>query len=516
MSENFSETDVLIRADEEFRKLPNVLNVRMGYEFKNGWITNTRALVVTVAQPEAAAISPVFMGYPVQVSGPDFDDLLAATTGFTPEAARVTSIRYVPPTDVELETVTAHMKVIAHVSPEKGWSNLHSFLEKTENTLTVGMFDFGAPHIQLAIEALADKSSFEKMVLAIQGGSSTGEGTKENDLSDKDMIAELSMNMGEKFENAWVKIGRVNGWVASSYHIKVAVRDSNSIWLSSGNWQSSNQPDIEELGNPSQRFLLNTYNREWNIILGHGGIAKVYEAFILNDYEHNREDFVPESAREELFFLIPEEDVFIPEAARVMKQFEEFSAEREFTVTPVLSPDNYFEEVLQLVKSAKQELLIQNQTFNAPGESHDKLRELMQAVLQKQEEGVNVKVIFRNFIPAVARKNIEALMDMGFDASFIKLHSKCHTKGIIVDGETVMIGSHNWSNDGVSVNRDASLIFYDKELAQYFRSVFFHDWDHLARHDIGNDRMDIEMRSGRQPAPPGKIKISLAEVKAML
>ena len=34
---------------------------------------------------------------------------------------------------------------------------------------------------------------------------------------------------------AWVE-----GWVASSYHIKVAVRDDEAAWLSSGNWQSSN------------------------------------------------------------------------------------------------------------------------------------------------------------------------------------------------------------------------------------------------------------------------------------
>ena len=35
-----------------------------------------------------------------------------------------------------------------------------------------------------------------------------------------------------------------NGLLASAYHIKVAVRDGAAIWLSSGNWQSSNQPDV--------------------------------------------------------------------------------------------------------------------------------------------------------------------------------------------------------------------------------------------------------------------------------
>ena len=40
---------------------------------------------------------------------------------------------------------------------------------------------------------------------------------------------------------------------ASAYHIKVAVRDRKSFWLSSGNWQSSNQPDIDFLDRRRRR-----------------------------------------------------------------------------------------------------------------------------------------------------------------------------------------------------------------------------------------------------------------------
>jgi hypothetical protein len=40
----------------------------------------------------------------------------------------------------------------------------------------------------------------------------------------------------------------------------------------------------------------------------------------------------------------------------------------------------------------------------------------------------------------------------------------------------VVLGSQHWSNDGVSINRDASLLFEDPPLAEYFRRVFEHDW----------------------------------------
>ena len=51
-----------------------------------------------------------------------------------------------------------------------------------------------------------------------------------------------------------------------------------------------------------------------------------------------------------------------------------------------------------------------------------------------------------------------------------------HTKGMIVDGRWLMLGSQNWSKPGVTLNRDASLIFDDEELAGYFTEAFEIDW----------------------------------------
>ena len=93
-----------------------------------------------------------------------------------------------------------------------------------------------------------------------------------DDLTDEDTIDELKQALGQKFESAWVKIGSVNGWVAASYHIKVAVRDEKAFWLSSGNWQSSNQPDADPLNEqPQKREYLTKYNREWHAVVEHEG-----------------------------------------------------------------------------------------------------------------------------------------------------------------------------------------------------------------------------------------------------
>jgi hypothetical protein len=415
------------------------------------------------------------------------------------------------------------MRVIAHVSPDAGWSQLSAFLDATNRRLVVGMYDFGAPHIADAVEAAGEKASFNKLTLVMQRGESVGEGTKADDLTDDQVVEQLGGALGGKFENAWVKIGRVNGWVASSYHIKVAVRDQKAFWLSSGNWQSSNQPQGAPLGEePPRRMWLDKYNREWHAVVENSGLAKLFEAYLLHDFQNNLGADEVESLGVESLdlpdLLIPEK-FFMPSAAERTGQFQyfqPFDENRAFIVTPLLTPDNYHDETLKLVESAEEELLIQNQTFNAPKQDQARLRELIDAVIAKQQAGVRVRIIFRILFPAKARQVIEELKDYGFDVDSLKVQKNCHTKGIVVDRKKVLLGSQNWSGDGVSVNRDASLLFEDAPLAKYFANIFEHDWNNIARQNIGPERLPIEWVAADEKTPAGIVRLKWKDYLEML
>jgi len=160
--------------------------------------------------------------------------------------------------------------------------------------------------------------------------------------------------------------------------------------------------------------------------------------------------------------------------------------------------------------------LIQNQSFNAPKPNHAQLKELLDAVLAKQRAGVDVKIIFRVLFAPDARENLEKLQEFGFDDGSIKVQKNCHTKGIIVDRKRVMLGSQNWSNDGVSVNRDASLIFEDVPLAKYFGNIFDHDWKNLAKQNIGSEMMAIEPIGPHEATPAGMIRLSWKDYMEMM
>jgi hypothetical protein len=78
---------------------------------------------------------------------------------------------------------------------------------------------------------------------------------------------------------------KVATWIfPSAYHIKVAVRDSTSFWLSSGNWNTSNQPDIDPLKDPvAAAPIARKSDRDWHVIVDHKGLAELYEKYLLND-----------------------------------------------------------------------------------------------------------------------------------------------------------------------------------------------------------------------------------------
>jgi V8-like Glu-specific endopeptidase len=536
--QTISDPDAIVEAaKQEIGSRTDVLDVRLGYVFRNGWITKDRAIVVTVRQKlspaklqtaNIAALPEMFRGLPVEVTNPSIEDLIQVAYGagvreaFFPSLATLPEeITYVSPTGVALEPVTETLHVIAHVSPDAGWTNLSAFLAETKKRLVVGMYDFGAPHIVDAVQKACQKRDFQKLTLVMQRGESVGEGTKTNDLRDSEVVERLETKLDRKFENAWVKIGSVNGWVSSSYHIKVAVRDQKAFWLSSGNWQSSNQPKAEPLNeSPPQRQWIDRYNREWHAIIEHEGLAKVFETYLLHDYNNNK-DSGQEAASfpsvELPDFLIPEAFFVssLEERTTAFKYFQPFDENRVFSVRPLLTPDNYQQHVLALVKSAQKELLIQNQTFNAPKDGHDQLKELIDAVLMQQQKGVKIQIIFRILDAGKVRENLEKLQDYGFNMDSFKVQKNCHTKGIIVDRKKVLLGSQNWSNDGVSVNRDASLLFDDDELAEYFATIFDHDWSNLARNNIGSESLPLELATSSKVTPPGMVRLTWQDYMEM-
>jgi hypothetical protein len=146
-------------------------------------------------------------------------------------------------------------------------------------------------------------------------------GVKSNDLDEEgEVIDPLEKGMKKRFEIAWATLktnAHPDGLWASAYHIKVAVRDGNAVWLSSGNWQSSNQPDVHPfVDNPAKlpAGFQRKYNRDYHAIAINDNLASIYETYIKRDLEMSAAQ-----AGEAVSFAAP--DLFVPEEPEEVPAF---------------------------------------------------------------------------------------------------------------------------------------------------------------------------------------------------
>jgi PLD-like domain len=520
--------------------IPGVLNVRPGYRFKNGWITTEPVITVTVSEKkplsairEQDVIPAKVEGVPVDVrpasplqklratgtsqhqaaalAGPGaiFEEELALPGwDLKPPQSEAVPIQmelkdggYKPPSPevITLQEVNDEMNVTCCVSPEQGWPRLQEFLNGVTETLTIAMYDFTAPHITDALQAAMEPERRKLSLIldprvALPSARQRANSNKADDITEDEIELKLEKVLEDRFDFVWAAVasrGKVaQGLFPNAYHIKVAVRDGKAFWLSSGNWQSSNQPPLAELGLTIGQ-LQQRYNREWHVIVEHKGLAKTYEKFIQYDMEQAKP--LQEHPSPEEALAMPEAVTGLDGQVQVQfapKRYEAHKSKRfEFTngeklkVMPLLTPDNYADNILRLIQTAKERIWFQNQYIKIKENADQKFTNVVDALLEKMNDGVDVRIILRN--EGDVGSMLEALQYQGFDMDKVRLQLGCHNKGIIVDSnvpgsEIVVVGSHNWSSDGVVHNRDASLIFYNGAIASYFADVFQYDWDTLA------------------------------------
>jgi hypothetical protein len=423
---------------------------------------------------------------------------------------------YEPLDPPDLPLVEEKMKVTICVSPEAGWSELEEFLAGTEERLTVAMYQFTAPHIFNAVQkAVTPPGRIFELVLHPIPEPPAKSGVKANDLREQQQVLDpLAKKMKDRFKFSWATLmsrAHPDGLWASAYHIKVAVRDGKTFWLSSGNWQSSNQPNVYPFEKNAKlpAGFQRKYNRDYHAIIENDTLAAAYETYIKRDYELTSAEGAAES------FALP--DIFVPEEeeeeavafAEPPQFFQPLRLERQVKVQPLLTPDNYAENALKLIKSAKKSVWFQNQyiNFRNTGEDFTEFQLLIAALKKQIDAGRDVRIICRDMMK---QESVDVLVALGFPRDVMRFQPACHNKTIIVDGEVVMFGSHNWSNEGVKTNRDASLIFYDEEIAEYLAQVYEYDWERLAtaKPTVAHPRV---AREGEAP-PKGHRRVAFSAV----
>jgi hypothetical protein len=512
----------VINAHAQELKQPGVVSIRPSYKLVNGWPTQEPAIVVVISQRAANPALPASLdGIPLDIrqatdveqlrfDDPDKYHAIAQQRaefrgGAFPElipnsgddeasveeppgelmrgAVKKPQIAYTPAA-VALTPVTGKIPLICHASPDRGWPTLKTFLSGVTKTLTVGLYDFTSAHIlDTVTTSMTGKQSFE-LVLDHPAKNPTA------DQDDPATVAALTDALGVEFKQAWALV-RMNKDVAkyiypSAYHIKVAVRDSKSVWVSSGNWNNSNQPDMGPINTPAagDQTQARKSDRDWHVVIGNAGIAAQFEAYIKHDYEVASAQADAERGAPALEIEVPDQFRSAAAGTFVFHPPLEITGET-VTITPLLTPDpeSYRPHMLDLIESAQEKLYIQLQYIHpAPDGVDADFKALVDAVIARIEAGVDVRLILSNW--QTTQGWLERLQDAGVDFSKVKIQNGVHNKGFVVDGKKVALGSQNWSGDGVLRNRDASVIIENDKAAAYYEDLFIHDWQRIAKQSV--------------------------------
>lgn len=530
-------SDVIDRNLRKFKK-PGVLTVRPGYQITAGWITAKPAIVATVNKkrqnvPAAQRLPAEVQGVPVDVREatgvqrlrhvdpaaytvaqahmrPEFRepawrnerDVATGKTVTQPSPTTGKSLKhnvkpqlpYKPPKGLPLSPVTAPMSIIAYATPDAQVTPLKTFLAATKTTLTVAMYDFTSAEILAATEAAIKPKLPFTMVLDHPPRNPTANQT--DDVTRADL---LKVDSAAQIDWALTRTDPVaTQWIfPTAYHIKVAVRDSNTFWLSSGNFNVSNQPDFRST-KPKSGTLANS-DRDWHLIITHAGLAKLFEGFILNDfkvasgYQSQGSSAVHTAIRTAMKKLqkAQNESAKPPSDAQLAKFAlgkPQVFKNVPVTVQPLLTPDQsggktlYVSQVVKLISTAQTSVYMQTQYVHPSDKAGDaEFMTLIAALQDAIKRGLDVRLITSQYENTA--QWLEKLKPFGLD-EVLRIQQRVHNKGIVVDTKRVMVSSENWSADGTLRNRDAGVIIDSVPIATYFQAIFMDDWTNRAKKSV--------------------------------
>ncbi len=138
-------------------------------------------------------------------------------------------------------------------------------------------------------------------------------------------------------------------------------------------------------------------------------------------------------------------------------------------ITAIFSPEDGG-EILSLIDGARGSIDMEMYVLSS--------RDVVESLERARERGVEVRIIIeRDVVGGENDAIFRELSAKGFRIRYASESFKLtHSKFIIIDGETLLVGSHNLSNSALFKNREASVVIRDAPAVGDFKAVFENDW----------------------------------------
>jgi cardiolipin synthase A/B len=250
-------------------------------------------------------------------------------------------------------------------------------------------------------------------------------------------------------------------------HAKYVVIDHRAVLLTSENFKYS--------GFPPAGY---TSNRGWGVYLEDPALAEYFSTVYRTD--SSGPSVIPINGT-----------TGNPEMAPAGKHEVKFTPVHfsGATVSPVLAPDTS-NQIVDLIQSAHTSIEIEQAYIT--NETPLTLNPYLATAINASRRGVHVRVLLDSYWYNIEDEKdndeMAALITRIGTTEQIPLEGRCadlaasnlekiHNKGVIVDGQRVLVSSINWNSNSPNFNREAGVIIDHPGVARYFLSVFEDDWN---------------------------------------
>ena len=356
------------------------------------------------------------------------------------------------------EKITCFGEVTAFVSPDCSFSVLQREIETASSSLYINLYQFESIYL---MDAVLDALNRGVNVYLLLEDRPVG-GIKDEE---RYIAAKIKDSGGEV---RFCHDPFIN-------HAKYAVIDNERTLITTENWKNTGIPYNSSFG-----------NRGWGIVIRNAEVANYFNEVFLDDFYRGKDSSQGLEKLETKQFTMSRRR--IPEGSYV-PVFAPLTVTSNFSVIPVLAPDTALnnETILGTINNAKESIYVQQFLTRRFWDAED--NPFFAALVDAARRGCDVKVLLDSKYLEGGNNNDEAVTwlnevsredNLSLEANLADLDSlgltKIHNKGLIVDGEKVLIASLNWNANSVH-NREAGVIVANDEIASFYEDVFLHDWN---------------------------------------
>ena len=383
--------------------------------------------------------------------------------------------------------------VSASLGPDSAFNDLKQWIGAAQSSIHLHVYQFMSPDLtQALLDSIAEGV---EVTLLLEEGILDGSSTINNQRGHAQTLHDAGATV------LWMEDPTQISSPYAFIHSKVAVRDSESVWISSGNWKDTSVPP-DGIG-----------NREWSVILNSQVAAELVLSRMAWDENTQHLHISPHSSwHAPTFDWTMDSPWHDDEITPIEYHSGPFDAQL------MTCPDDCVTGIVSMIESADLSIELSVQYLDLDWYWGFGDNPIIAALHQAAQRGVSIRLMLNGFYAewddeirdAINMFNTDWNATEGLDVtarlmaysdSIVKLHNK----GAIIDGSSVLVGSMNWGSSAALRNREMGVLIHHDGLASDYSASFEEDWNRLdpttdSDGDLLPDQWELEYGLNRHSA----------------